>query len=331
MKRNNHRLIAIVGPTSSGKSDLAIFLAKKLKGEVISVDSRQVYKYMDIGTAKVKGKTDLSQRLKITLGGKKKTIYPYVSEGINHWLIDVIDPKFGSFSVAEFQDIAYQVIFSLFSNGKIPILAGGSALYMDALLEGYLFPKTSPRLREELERFSTKELLKQLKESDPESYIKIDHKNRRRIIRALEVFLLNKRSLKKYLKKKPSFEYLLIGLNWPRETLYSRIDKKIDQRIKQGMIEEIQNLLKQNTPYIKLQNFGLEYRFISQYLEGMISQEEAIRELKYKSHAFVRRQLTWWRRNEKIKWFMFENKKDKEKIYHRVEILVRKFLNNTRA
>lgn len=327
MKKNQHKLIAIIGPTSSGKSDLAIYLARKLGGEIISVDSRQVYKYMDIGTAKVKGKINPKRSLKINLEGRKKTLHPYVSEGINHWLIDVVDPRNDVFNVAEFQDMAYQIIFSLFAQNKVPILAGGSALYMDAVLEGYIFPKTSPRLRDELERFSSRELLIQLKKSDPISFKRIDHKNRRRILRSLEAFLLNKRSLKKYLKKKPNFNYLIIGLNWSREILYKRIDKKVNDRIEDGMIAEVEKIMKNKTPYLKLQNFGLEYRFISQYIKGKITREEATEQIKYKTHAFVRRQLSWWRRNKKIKWFMLESKKDKEMTYQGVEKLVNKFLS----
>lgn len=326
MKKNIHKIIGIVGPTTSGKSNLAIYLARKFGGEVISIDSRQVYRNMDIGTAKVFGKIDQNQSLKIILGGQEKNLHPYISEKVNHWLIDVVDPEKDVFNVAEFQDMAYQIIFSLFSQNKLPILAGGSALYMDAILEGYIFPKTSPRLRDELERFSTNELLDQLKKSDSNSYEKIDHKNRRRILRALEAFLLNKRSLKKYLKKKPNFDYLIIGLNWPRKILYERIDKKIDQRIKQGMIKEIKNLLKKKISSIKLQNFGLEYRFITKYLNGELSLEDATQQLKYKSHAFARRQLSWWRRNKKIKWFMFHDIADKEKNYQKAEELVRRFL-----
>lgn len=322
MKSVKNKLIAVIGPTASGKSDCAIRLAKKLNTDVISVDSRQVYKGMNIGSAKVEGIVDKEDSVTIDLNGKKKKIYPFISEGVKHWMIDVADPVKEVYTLADFQDTTYQIIFKLISQGKIPILCGGSALYMDAVLKGFQIPKSSPKLREELEKFSTKELLAELKKSDPASFQKVDKHNRRRIVRALESFLVNRTSHLDYKAKKPQFDYLLIGLNWPRHILYERIDKRVDERIKQGMIEEVESLHRRGISYQTLYNFGLEYRFCSLYLKNELSRTDMIQKIKYKIHAFVRRQLTWWRKNENIIWFDFSQ----EDVCHQVQDCANKFI-----
>lgn len=301
-KENKNKLIAIVGPTASGKSNLGIYLAKKFTGNVISVDSRQTYKYMNIATGKVKGKNNNNHCIYINLDQKRKKICPYVSEKINHWMIDIADPRHDFFSVAQFQDMSYQIIFKLFSQNIIPILVGGSGLYMDSILEGYQFPKTSLRLRKELERFSTKELLFELKKNDFKTYKKIDKKNRRRILRALESYLVNKESHSKPRKKKPDFEYLLFAISWPRQELYRRIDLRVDKWMKQGLIREVQTLHARGISYKKLKDLGLEYRNVALYLQGKISRPEMIHNMKFETHSFARRQLTWWRRNKSIIW-----------------------------
>lgn len=322
MKSVKNKLIAVIGPTASGKSDCAIRLAKKLHTDVISVDSRQVYKGMNIGSAKVEGHVDKKEYINIDLDGKKKKVYPFISEGVKHWMIDVANPVKDIYTLADFQDTTYQIIFKLFSQGKVPILCGGSALYMDAVLKGFQIPKTSPKIREELEKFSTEELLAELKKSDPDSYKKVDKKNRRRIVRALESFLVNRTPHLAYKIKQPKFDYLLIGLNWPRHILYQRIDKRVDERIKQGMIEEVQGLHQQGISYKKLYDFGLEYRFCGLYLKNELTRSDMIQKIKYKIHAFVRRQLTWWRKNKDINWFDFSD----DNVCHQVHSKVDEFL-----
>lgn len=323
MKSLNNKLIAIIGPTASGKSDLAIKLAKKLNGDVISVDSRQVYKGMDIGSAKVEGSLDKKDCINIDLDGKKEKICPFISDEVKHWMIDVADPIKNIYTLADFQDTTYQIIFKLFSQGKIPILCGGSALYMDAVLQGFQIPKTSPKLRLELERFTTEEMLDELKKVDPVSFAKVDKLNRRRIVRALESFLVNQSSHLKYKTKKPQFDYIIIGLNWPRHILYERIDKRVDERVEQGMIEEVKALHSKGVSYEKLFNFGLEYRYCIMYLKNEMSRTEMIQKLKYKCHAFVRRQMTWWRKNKDIIWFDIS---EKESLQH-IEDRIKKFLS----
>lgn len=289
--RKNHELLAIVGPTASGKTDLAIFLAQKFRGELISADSRQVYRGMDIGT------------------GKDKS-YP-------QHLIDIRNPQ-EQYSVAEFQSDAYKIIFDCFKKNKLPILVGGTGLYINAVLKGYEIPKTSLALRDELDKLITDDLLKQLKTYDPLSYQKIDHHNRRRILRALECTIVNRRPLSEYKNKKPNFKYLIIGIDLDRKKLYQQIDERVDRRIKEGMIGEVEGLLKSGISYDRLQRFGLEYRIINDYLIKLKTEscklkarDEMIQNLKYKIHDFARRQLTWFRKNREIHWVKNKNQAEK--------------------
>ncbi len=291
----NNKLIVILGPTASGKTDLAIALAKKFNGELISADSRQVYRKMNIGT------------------GKDRS-YP-------QHLIDLINPN-EQYSVAQFQKDAYKIIYTIYKKKKIPIMVGGSGLYIDAVIKGFRIPKTDLALRESLEKLSTQELLDQLKSYDKIAYQKIDHNNRRRILRALESSIVNRRPFSECKAKKPNFDLLLIGINMPREELYNKIDQRVDKRIEQGMIEEVEDLMESGVSYERLQSFGLEYRYISQYLQNvkckmsplnadpriaekikiMEEEQHMIQNLKFKIHAFARRQLTWFRRNKDICW-----------------------------
>lgn len=299
MNQKINKLIAIVGPTASGKTDLAIFLASTKgrpssgwKGfELISADSRQVYKGMDIGT------------------GKNKS-YP-------QHLIDICDPK-TQYSVAEFQKDAYKTIYEVFKRKNIPIMVGGTGLYIDSVLKGYKIPKTSLALRDELDKLCTDDLLKQLKGYDLTAYINIDHHNRRRLLRALEASIVNRRPLSEYKAHKPKFEALVIGTEVPRVDLYKNIDSRVDERIKAGMIEETQALLEKGITHERLQRYGLEYRFIDNYLQNILTKPEMIQKLKFAIHDFARRQLTWFRKNKEICWV---------KDHKEASILVKKFLN----
>ncbi|EKD56863.1 MAG: tRNA delta(2)-isopentenylpyrophosphate transferase [uncultured bacterium] len=286
------KIVVILGPTASGKTDLVKKLITKYNGEVISADSRQIFKYMDIGT------------------GKDKSFFQH--------MIDIREPN-EEYSVAEYQKEVYKIIYDIFSRGKTPFLVGGSMLYIDAVLEGFEFPCESRELRDEIEKETTVKIYNKLNKIDPISAEK-NKLNRRRLIRALEVYLLNSRSQSEYRKIKPNFEYLLIGIDVPRQELYQRIDDRVDARINEGMIEEVENLLKMGVTHKRLQSFGLEYRYISEYLKTKNEKlktttqnlklntelekikQETIQKLKYKIHAFARRQLTWWRRNKNINW-----------------------------
>ena len=274
MKKANRKIVVIIGPTASGKSDLAKSLIGKFNGTAISADSRQIYRGMDIGT------------------GKDKSFFQY--------MIDIRDPD-EDYSVAEFQLESNKLIDKIISEGKIPFVVGGTGLYINALIYGFQFPKTDKKLREKIENYSTEKLLKELSKFDPVSAEK-NKDNHRRLARALESYLVNARPLSKYKKKKPNFEYIMLGIDMPREELYKRIDARVDSRIKEGMIKEVENILDKGIPHERLQRFGLEYRYIDDYLQGKLEKEEMIQKLKFKIHAFARRQLTWFRKNKEIMW-----------------------------
>ncbi|MGC8881077.1 MAG: tRNA (adenosine(37)-N6)-dimethylallyltransferase MiaA, partial [Minisyncoccia bacterium] len=216
-------MLVILGPTASGKSDLAIEIAKKFKGEVISADSRQVYKGMDIGTGKVK-----IQKIK----GK---IY---SEGVRHHLLDVAHPK-DYFSVVKYQKLAFKAIKDIQKRKKLPILCGGTGLYISSVIEGWQFPKVKPnlKLRKRLEKLSEAELFEKLKKLDPDKAKTIDKNNKKRLIRALEI--LSQKEKIPPLKKKPlKMEILIIGIKRDKEELKKRILKRLEKRFKEGIIEE---------------------------------------------------------------------------------------------
>jgi len=297
----NNKIVVIVGPTASGKSDLAKHLIKKFNGEAISADSRQIYRHMDIGT------------------GKDKTFTQH--------MIDIREP-FEDYSVAEYQKEVYQLIDEIINHEKVPFIVGGTGLYINAVIYGYQFPKTNLKLRTKIEKLGTNELYNRLKKYDPISAEK-NKDNHRRLVRAMESYLYNRRPLSKYRKKKPDLEYLMLGIDIPRKELYERIDKRVDARIKEGMIEEVKKLLETGISHNRLQRFGLEYRYISEFLQKANSQKpmtnsstikfEMIQKLKYKIHAFARRQFTWFRKNREIIWIKSESDAVKP---------IRKFLQN---
>ncbi|MBI2588557.1 tRNA (adenosine(37)-N6)-dimethylallyltransferase MiaA [Candidatus Berkelbacteria bacterium] len=270
------KIIAIVGPTASGKTDLAKALIKKFKGEVISVDSRQVYKGLDIGTAKDKI--------------------------LKQHLIDIKEPQ-EDFSVVEFQKLALKTIKDIQNRGKFPFLVGGTGYYLDSILYDINFPQVKPnlRLRQKLEKENTEYLYQKLLKIDPKSAQRTA-KNRRRIIRALEIVLKTKESIPKIRNPKPRFNFLILEVEIPRKELYRRIDERVDKRIEQGMIKEVKDLIHSGVSQEWLKNLGLEYRYIVDFLDHKYTQEEMLLRLKFASHAFARRQLTWLKRYRKIKW-----------------------------
>lgn len=292
------KLIAIVGPTACGKTELSIKLAKKFSGEIICADSRTFYKGMDIGTAKP---TFQQQR------------------EVPHHFLNILYPN-QDFTVAQFQKLAYKMIGEIWLRGKIPFLVGGSGLYIDAVLYGLEIPPVSPnkKLREKLEKESTQKLFKWLKKLDPESAQKIDPNNKRRITRALEVCLVTSRPFSEYQKKeKPDFDFLILGIELPRKELYQRIDQRVEEMIKEGLVEEVQKLV--GLYPITLPVFsGIGYQEIIDYLRGKISLASAVERIKYHSHSFARRQISWFGKNSDIKWI---------KTYSQAEELIGNFLN----
>lgn len=276
-KKSNKKVIAIVGPTGSGKTFWAKILATKFNGKIISADSRQIYKGMDIGTAKDKS--------------------------FHQDLVDILTPD-KPYSVADFQKSANHLINLYLSAKNLPMLAGGTGLYLEAVLYGYVLPdlkEQSLKLRKKLEKIPVEELFEKLKKFDPQSALKIDPKNKRRIIRALEVSILSQKTFSAQQRKKSLYDSLIIGIKTDRETLYSKIDARIDQMIKNGLVEEVRNLLDKYPPDSPAFN-SIGYKEIIDYLKNKQTLKEAIEKIKFNTHAYVRRQETWFRRDKNIHW-----------------------------
>ena len=274
------KLIVILGPTASGKSDLAVKLAQKFNGEVISADSRQVYRNMDIGTGKVTQKE---------------------MAGIPHHLLDVVSPK-RRFTVVQYQKLAFQSINRILKRGKIPILCGGSPFYVYSVVEGWIFPKLKPdwKLRKKLEKESPEELLKILKKLDLKRSKTIEKKNKRRLIRAIEI--CKKLGKVPKLKKEKKFNCLLIGIKKSKTELGKLIERRLLKRLKKGMIAEVKKLRKSGVSFKRLEEFGLEYRFVALYLQKKINHKDIVEKLKKEIEKFSKRQMTWFKKDKRIHW-----------------------------
>jgi len=283
-----NKLLVILGPNASGKSDLAIQVARQFSGEIISADSRQVYKGLDIGSGKVPP--------------DKKTNGEYYSQGIRHYLLDVVDPK-EYFSVAQYQKLAQQAIEYIQQSDKLPILCGGTGLYLSAIIEGWQFPNVPPDpvLRQSLSSLSTEALYHQLETVDPQRALTIDKGNRRRLIRALEISLSQKKPISPLRKKSSPYDILILGIETEKEKLKERIEKRLEERLNQGMIEEVKKL-KEDVSSQRLEDFGLEYRWINRYLENKISLPEMKKNLLQEIWQYAKRQKTWFRKIQNIHW-----------------------------
>lgn len=293
----NH-LVAIVGPTGIGKSQLALRLAQTFEGEIVSADSRQVYHYMDIGTAK-------PNREELSL--------------VPHHLISIVNPD-EDFSLAQYQELAYKVIGDIHQRNKLPILVGGSGMYMWSILEGWGIPRVPPDLefRRSLEEIAARvgkdELYQKLEEVDPVAAQRIDRRNVRRTIRALEVHrgTGNPLSQLQY-KEAPSFNTLIIGLTADRAELYRRIDLRVDEMIKQGLVAEMEKLLNMGYDFNMTAMSGIGYKQIGMFLNGELTLATAIQQIKFETHRFVRHQYNWFQLNdERIKWFDAQSQLDSE-------------------
>jgi tRNA dimethylallyltransferase len=280
-------LIVILGPTASGKTHLAAKLAYDLHGEIISADSRQVYKNMDIGTGK-----DLNQYI---INGRR----------IPYHLIDIVAPE-NEFNLFEFQYRFYKIFSELIEKKILPVLVGGTGLYLESVLTGYNMPHApmNQELRKDLYRKSKDELQKMLLALKPQLHNKTDLEDSERLIRAIEI---ERARSKKDQTQKPDINAVVFGIRWERSTLRQRITVRLKNRLEQGMIEEVMKLHTAGLTWTKLESFGLEYRFISQYLQRKISFDEMTNKLNTAIHQFAKRQETWFRRMEKkgivINWF----------------------------
>ncbi|HHV94937.1 MAG TPA: tRNA (adenosine(37)-N6)-dimethylallyltransferase MiaA [Clostridiaceae bacterium] len=299
-------VIVIVGPTASGKTKISIELAKLIGGEIISADSMQVYKYMDIGTAK----PTLEER-----------------QGIEHYLIDVVYPD-DEFNVVKFQKLALEYIEHILRKGKIPIVAGGTGLYINSLIYNIKFSESATdwKLREELNKIAltkgSKYLHDMLKEIDPEAAAKIHYNNTKRIIRAIEVYRTTNKPITYHQKmsrlEPPKYNFILVGLTMDRELLYDRINKRVDDMLNKGLVDEVKKLIDMGY-HEKLQSMqGLGYKELFWYFKGKTTLEESIYFLKRNTRHYAKRQITWFKQNKDINWIDIDENTDINDITNQI-------------
>lgn len=280
------KIIVILGPTSSGKSDLAVKIASKFNGEIISADSRQVYRGMNIGTGKI----------------TKKEM-----RGIPHYLLDVISPQ-KRFDAARYKILAQKAIDKIIKKDKIPIICGGTGFYIDTIIGNINLSNVPPnwKLRKELEKKSVEKLFTKLKKLNPERAAKIDSKNKRRIIRAIEIYLTNKKEsdfrFRENNNTNSKYNFLKIGIKIPKEILKKRIYERLIKRLKSGMVAEVKKLENSGVSWKRLDEFGLEYRYVSRYLKGILNKDEMIKKLNSEIWKYSKRQITWFKRDKDIYW-----------------------------
>ncbi len=280
------KVYVILGPTATGKSDYAVNLALRVNppaggGEVISADSRQIYRGMDLGTGKI---TQEEMR------------------GVPHHLLNIRNPD-EDFSVEEFQRHAFEKIEEIISRGKTPIICGGTGYFIQAVVDNPIFPTVpaNPKLRAELEQKSLEELQEILEGIPKEEGVKIDTENMRRVIRAIELGrVLDTVPAMKYGPQ--NYEFELIGLDFPDNVLKDRIENRLEKRLALGMVEEVKNLHESGISWERLENFGLEYRYVAQFLQYKISETEMMEQIKIKSWQYAKRQRTLFRRDPRINW-----------------------------
>jgi tRNA dimethylallyltransferase len=282
------KVVAVLGPTAVGKSDFALWLAKRINGEIVSADSRQLYRHMDIGTDKP---SDDARR------------------EVPHHLLDVAEPD-QVVTAAQFRQMAHKVLEEIVGRGHVPIFVGGTNLYFKIVLEGWEVPPVppDPNLRQQLEarlrREGLRSLVDELLSKDAAAAETVDLNNPRRVIRALEILAHAKGPLRKFRRKgAPPFRVLKIGLTAPREELYRRIDDRIERQVRSGLIGETKRLLDAGFSPDLPSMTGLGYRQIAQYLMGKVTLQDALRTLRSDTRRYARQQLTWLRRDSEIHWF----------------------------
>ncbi|MDQ3089871.1 MAG: tRNA (adenosine(37)-N6)-dimethylallyltransferase MiaA [bacterium] len=283
------KVLIIVGPTAAGKSILAIKIAKKYNGEVISADSRQVYKGLDIGTGKI----------------TKKEM-----RGIPHHLLDVADPK-KVFNAADYKKLADESIKDILQNRKLPIIVGGTGFYIDAVTGRTNFPEVPPNknLRKKLERKSVEELYNILKKKDPRRAKNIDSKNKVRLVRALEIIEHLGYVPELTLVVSAPYKFIFIGIKLDQKKLNENIDTRLKERIP-DMLKEARRLHREGLTYKRMEQLGLEYRYLARFLQNKISREEFESQLFSEIKKYSKRQMAWFKRNKKITWFDSQNAKE---------------------
>ncbi|WP_432664907.1 tRNA (adenosine(37)-N6)-dimethylallyltransferase MiaA [Wukongibacter baidiensis] len=292
-------VVIIAGPTAVGKTDISIEIAKRLEGEIISADSMQIYKYLNIGSAKPTEEE---------------------MQKIPHYLIDEIDPR-TEFSVSEYKNLAKEYIDKVISRNKLPIIAGGTGLYVNSLLYDMDFSNTSSdkeirdRLTSEYEKYGGEYLHNKLKEVDSEAAERIHTNNVKRVIRALEIFYSTGETTKDFSKdliENQDYNYILIGLRRDRQLLYERINMRVDIMFDQGLLEEVQDLVNMGLKVEDISMKGIGYKEVIGYIDGEYDLSYAKELIKKNTRRYAKRQLTWFKRYDKMKWFDLDN--DKEKI-----------------
>jgi tRNA dimethylallyltransferase len=296
MEKIKPKIIVVGGPTACGKSDIAIALARRFNGEIISADSRQVYRGMDIGSGKV---TKGEQRL------------------AKHWLLDVASPT-RQYSAAKWKKAAQKKIADIVRRGKMPIICGGTSFWIDSLVYGLALPevKPNPALRKELATLTTGELYAKLKKLDPVRATAIDRHNPRRLVRALEIVMTTGRPVPPKVNGSP-YEPLYLAITYPQDVLNRRIALRLDKRLAHGMLAEVRRLYVSGVSYKRLEAFGLEYRWLGRFFQGKVTRVHMRDGLLHDIIAYSKRQMTWLRRNKDIVWI---------KSGTQAATLVRKFL-----
>ncbi len=290
-----NRVIVIVGPTASGKTNLSIELAKRMNGEIISADSMQIYKYMDIGTAKP----------------TKEEM-----QDISHYLIDEVLPN-EDFNVVRFKELAEKYIDNILEKGKQPIVAGGTGLYISSLINNINFSESESdwelreALKKEAEEFGTEYLHKKLQEVDPDSALSIHPNNIKRVIRALEVYYQTQKPISYHNEMSRSipskYQFVLVGLNMDRQVLYERINKRVDIMIQNGLVDEVKGLVDKGYADSIISMQGIGYKEILEFLRNNITLEQAIDNIKQGTRRYAKRQITWFKRIHGINWFNVDN------------------------
>ncbi|WP_250673970.1 tRNA (adenosine(37)-N6)-dimethylallyltransferase MiaA [Paraclostridium ghonii] len=306
-------LVILTGPTAVGKTNLSIQLAKKMNMDIVSADSMQIYKYMDIGSAKV---TEDEM------------------DGVKHYLIDEVTPDY-SFSVSEFQQRANDYINEIMENNKLPLITGGTGLYLNSLIYNMDFAKSDAdnklrdSLRLELEENGIDYMHEKLRKLDEDAATRIHKNNTKRVIRAIEVCMSGKKmsDFSNDLKLNEKYEPIIIVLNRDREHLYKRIDKRVDIMINQGLENEVKNLLELGYKKDLVSMQGIGYKEIIKYLDGEYTYDEAIEIIKRDSRRYAKRQLTWFRRYENVKWFDLDDYNDEKILLGHVISYIEKKVN----
>lgn len=288
------KVVVIVGPTAVGKTKISIEVAKRINGEIISADSMQIYKYMNIGTAKPTA---------------------VEMQGIPHHLMDIIEPC-EEYSVARYKEMALECIEKIITNDKIPIIVGGTGLYVNSIIENIEFTETVTdwTYREELQKRAERDgidiLYQELRKVDEEASKKINSNDLRRIIRALEVFKFTGKPISYHQKisklKEPLYDFIIFGLTTERQTLYDRINNRVDKMFEEGLVDEVKSMINMGINMNCTAMQGLGYKETVEYLNGFKSFEEIVEIIKRDTRRYAKRQLTWFRRNNNIKWIEIE-------------------------